>query len=38
MSTLFLVGSGIGNQAETVPAFNLAKRHYDDLIVVNTPL
>lgn len=36
MRVFFLVGSGIGNQAETVPAFNLAKKKYPDITVVNT--
>jgi len=36
MSTLFLVGSGIGNQAQTIPAFYLAKTRYPDITVVNT--
>lgn len=36
MKVFFLVGSGIGNQAETVPAFNLARKKYDDIVVVNS--
>jgi ADP-heptose:LPS heptosyltransferase len=35
MSTLFLVGSGIGNQVQTIPAFYVAKRNFGDLTVVN---
>jgi len=33
--SIFLVGSGIGNQVQTIPAFHLAKKHYGDLVVVN---
>lgn len=36
MKVFFLVGSGIGNQVETIPAFNLAKKKYKDIVVVNT--
>lgn len=36
MRVFFLVGSGIGNQVETVPAFNLVKKKYEDVVVVNT--
>lgn len=34
---LFVVGSGIGNQAETIPALMLAKKKYGDIVdVCNT--